>query len=164
MTIRVALFPALAACVLAAITAPGPRDLEAAQPPAPPAGQLQEVARPRLPRMDDAEVAGLPAGSRPEILNWERVYRLALARSRSARQGESGSFSETLDPEALEDQSRRFGLADFARFRDDFLKRREKPADGAAGTFRDPSVAFFEVLRRRQRVETARRNVGIYEH
>jgi hypothetical protein len=131
-----------------------------AVPPAAPAGQLPGVeVRPRPDGWDDAEAAGLPPGSRPAVLTWERAYALALVRARSARPGRADGLAETLDPKVLADQAARLGMADFARFRREFLA-----GQGAAGgTFRDPSGSVLDLLRRLQTVESARRDVAAHD-
>ncbi|MFI5460250.1 MAG: hypothetical protein ACHRXM_32940 [Isosphaerales bacterium] len=104
----------------------------------------------------DKEIAGLSKGSRPEVLTWDRVYALALVRARSRR----GAFSESLDPAALAGEAARQGVANFERFRSDFLAG----GLGAGGRpFRDPSAAVLELLGRLQAIDNARRNVPVHE-
>jgi len=109
------------------------------------------------PSLDsDKEIAGLSKASKPEVLTWERVYALALVRARSHR----GAFSESLDPAALAAEATRQGVADFARFHNDFLAG----GLGAGGRpFRDPSAAVFELLGRLHAIDRARRNVLFHE-
>jgi hypothetical protein len=109
-----------------------------------------------VPEMSLQELAGLPLDGRPEILTWERVYALALVRERDGR----GGFAEALDPKALDERSARLGVADFDRFRKDFLAG----SPGAGGSFRDPSGDYFDLLRRLQIIEDARRNVAVHEN
>jgi len=104
----------------------------------------------------DKEIAGLSKVSRAEVLTWERVYALALVRARSHR----GAFSESLDPAALAAEAARQGVADFARFRTEFLAG----GPGAGGRpFRDPSGAVLELLGRHHAIDRARRNVAFHE-
>ncbi len=147
----------------------------AAPPQPPPLGerQVKEVGRmtpdeaqpfvslffPTLPpRSLDSikEIAGLSTGSRPELLTWERVYTLALVR---ARTGPTWS-AEVLDPKALAELAARHGVADFSRFRHDFLAGRP----GAGGTFHDPSGDYLELLRRLQVIDNARCDIALQEN
>ena len=116
------------------------------QPPLPGDGsEINQLLTPYVPpSLDfDKEIAGLSKGSRPEILTWERIYALALVRARSIR----GAFAPTLDPMALNQEAARQGVADFARFRKEFLTGRV----AAGGAFRDPSARVFGLLGRLQR-------------
>jgi hypothetical protein len=111
---------------------------------------------PTVSRIPDKEVVGLAPGSRLDILTWERAYALALVRVRDSR----GGLAEALDPKALDEQAARLGVADFDRFRKDFLAARP----GAGGTFRDPSGDDLDLLRRLQMIDNARRNVAFHEN
>src|SRR5690242_20379446 len=51
----------------------------------------------------DKEIAGLSASSHPEVLTWERVYALALVRTR----GGPGPRGEALDPKVIAGQAAR---------------------------------------------------------
>ncbi len=104
----------------------------------------------------DKEAAGLPADSRPELLTWERVYALALVRARTDR----AAFAASLDPQALAEAANRQGVADFARFRKDFLA----PRTAAAALPIDPSGKFLEVQRRMLAIDHARRAVAFHEN
>ena len=119
---------------------------------------LPGITTPVVPasRDTDKEIAGLPKGSRPEILTWERVYALALVHARDGRP----KAAEELSPAVLADQATRQGVADYGRFRKDFLASRV----GAGGAFRDPSGDYLELLRRLQTIDNARRNVAIHEN
>src|SRR5262249_12566218 len=101
-------------------------------------------------------VAGLPTAAAAEVLTWERVYALALVRARSGGK----SAAETLDPKVLDEQARRYGVADFARFRTALLTGR----DGDGGAFHDPSRAYFRVLRRRESIDVDIRYVARLEN
>jgi hypothetical protein len=137
-----------------------------AQPPPPPEQLRGGFEAPGLPGIttaivpasldSDKEIAGLPKGSRPEVLTWERVYALALVRARAGRP----KAAEVLSPASLADQAARQGVADFGRFRKDFLTA-ETPAGGA---FRDPSGDYLELLRRLQAIDNARRHVAVHEN
>ena len=129
-----------------------------AQPPAREDAHVAELLSPYLPadRDSDKVIAGLSRTSRPELLTWERIYALALVRARSGR----GSFVETLDLSALTQESARHGIADFARFRADFLTGRT--ADGAA--FHDPARKCFGLSAQLQAIDNARRNVVVHEN
>jgi hypothetical protein len=117
---------------------------------------LSNITIVSVPEMSLQELAGLPLDSRPEILTWERVYALALVRERDGR----GGFAEALDPKALDERFARLGVADFNRFRKDFLAGRP----GAGGSFRDPSGDYFDLLRRLQMIENARRNFAAHDN
>ncbi len=143
------------------------------QPPPQDERQLKEVGRmtpaeaqpfvalffpPLPPRSLDSVkgIAGLSTDSRPELLTWERVYTLALMR---ARTGPTWS-ADVLDPKVLAEIAARHGVADFGRFRHDFLAGRP----GAGGTFRDPSGDYLELLRRLQVIDNARCDVALREN
>ncbi len=156
-------FAGFAACLILiglANSYGGPR-----QEPRPPDGGQANVAPGRLtitpansvaiPRkaasLDDGnEIAGLPKGSTPELLNWEKAYTLAVIRARAER----GGPLQTLDPAALSQQAERLGGADFARFRGDFFGR---------GVFRDPAKDLFALLGRLQQIENARHRLAVLE-
>jgi hypothetical protein len=140
-----------------------------AQSPPPVAGQVQvqpadartETARLMVPHLRpslalDKESAGLPRGSEPELLTWDRVYPLALVRARRPQ----GTAKGALDLKVLEEESVRHGVADFARFRQEFLA----PADAAGNRLRDPSADFLDLLQRLLTIDNARRNVAFYEN
>jgi hypothetical protein len=155
--------------------APQPPGQGGGQQPARPLNerQLQDVGRmspnealsivdiffPQLPSRSldsDKAIAGLPSGSRPELLTWERVYTLALVRARaSAPRG-----AEVLEPRVLAELAAQYGVADFSRFRRDFLASRP----GTAGTFRDPSGDYLDLLRRLQVIDIARCDVALREN
>jgi hypothetical protein len=131
-----------------------------AAPPQPaPVDGAQLILTPQvLPSLDfDKEIAGLPMASRPEVLTWERVYSLAVVKARAG----SGSLWAALDPAALAAAAARVGVADFARFRAEFLAG--DPASGLM-TFRDPSAAILRLLVRLQTIDNARRAVAIHEN
>ena len=71
-------------------------------------------------------LAGLEKGERAEILTWERVYKLAIVRARS-EPAKGARLATTLDLKKLDEDARRVGFDDFARFRRDSLGG---PADG----------------------------------
>jgi hypothetical protein len=136
-----------------------------AQPPPPPeqlrggeAPGLPGVPAPRVPASLDTDkaIAGSPRVSRPELLTWERVYTLALVRDRGGRQ----KAAEVLNPAELADQAARQGVADFGRFRKDFLASRT----GTGGAFRNPSGDYLELLRRLQTIDNRRRTVAVHEN
>jgi hypothetical protein len=146
---------------------------EGARPPALDARKIEEVGRmnpdeaesfvtiffPALPPHSpaaDKEIAGLSPDSHPELLTWERVYALALLR---ARAGTTPSTA-ALDPKGFPEIVARHGLADFSRFRRDFLAVRP----GADGEFRDPSGDYVDLLRRIQVIDNARRDVARHEN
>jgi hypothetical protein len=115
------------------------------------------VPRPVFSSSDlDKEAAGLPADSRPELLTWERVYTLAVIRARS----DHAAAALSLDPPALAAAANRLGVADFARFRKEFLSAR---AENAAVAI-DPAAKFLRVLARRLAIDNARRSVAFYEN
>jgi hypothetical protein len=106
-------------------------------------------------------IAGLAADSRPERLTWERVYTLALVRARTG----PAESADQLDPKVLAEAAQRHGVADFGRFRRDFLAGRAgHPGAGAGGTFRDPSADYLELLRRLQVIDDARCDIALREN
>ena len=111
---------------------------------------------------NEAQLAGLPPDSQPAILDWERAYALALIRSRAGRAAQGRGLAEALDPKALAEQAERYDVADFARFRKEFLAG---PAGngGSNKEFRDPSGEILELLRQRQQFENARGNIAALE-
>ena len=115
------------------------------QPQSKPEIILDYTTPPRLSLSldDQKEIAGLSRQSKPEVLNWQTAYTLALVRSRSGR----GTVQRALDRTFLAASAERLGVGDFARFRIEFLAR---------GAFRDPAPAMFAVLARLQRIENAR--------
>ena len=147
-----------------------------AAPPQPPPldeRQLSEVGRmkpveaesfvtiffPQLPplSLDSVKgIVGLSTGSRPELLTWEHVYTPALVRARTGLT----SSTDVLDPKVLAELAARHGVADFSRFRHDFLAGRP----GAGGTFRDPSGDYLELLRRLQVIDNARCDIALREN
>jgi hypothetical protein len=104
----------------------------------------------------DKEIAGLSASSHPEVLTWERVYALALVRTR----GGPGLRGEALDPKAIAEQASRHGVADFGTFRNEFLAARRR----GGGGFHDPSGDFLALLDHLKRVDHARRSTAFYEN
>ncbi len=142
--------------VVMLVTMPAAGPLHAAQ------GAGQRVvagAAERSLESADAELAGLPGGSRAVRLDWERVYALALLASRAGEPAQGGGLAEVLDPEELLARIGRLEVGDFERFRAGFLAAGE--GDGqAGGKFRDPTGSIFEVLRRLQTVENTRSDVA----
>jgi hypothetical protein len=146
---------------LAFIAAPA-----AGQPVAPPvptaddgqrAVSLREILLgPHVPPTSDKQLAGLSERAPAELLTWDRVYMLALVRSRAG----GTTAAESLDPQALAEQARRHGATDFARFRKEFLAGRAE----AGGAFRDPSGAYLAILRRLQVIDDARRYIAALEN
>jgi hypothetical protein len=111
---------------------------------------------------DDAAFAGLPQGTRPEVLTWGRAYTLALVRCRSPRPANDRAPAGLLDPTVLARQAERLGVADFERFRKDFFTARKVPPDDGS-TFIDPSGSLFDLLQRLQALENARKFVADLE-
>jgi hypothetical protein len=168
--LTIALFVIVATSLTATPQQPRP---EGAQPPPLDERQLREVGRmkpddaeslvglffPQLPPRSldwDNEIAGLSPSSRPELLTWERVYTLALVRARAG----SIQSTEVLDPKVLAEMAARHGVADFSRFRHDFLSGRPGPGEG----FRDPGGDYLELLRRLQVIDNARSAVALQEN
>ena len=110
----------------------------------------------QAPPLPEKELAGLSEQAPAELLTWDRVYALAPVRARSG----GTAVAESLDPQALAEQSRRHGVADFARFRKEFLAGRT----GAGAAFHDPSGAYFAILRRLQAIDDARQHVAALEN
>jgi hypothetical protein len=98
----------------------------------------------------DKELAGLGKDSKPAVLTWDRVYLLALLRARGGRIVPS----PTLDMEALAREGARLGVADFAKFRNDFV---------ASKQFHDPSALVLDLLRRVVTIDNVRRTVVAHE-
>ncbi len=156
--IRVRIISINIVCCAVCVLATG-SSAEGLQPPPPGDGaEINQLLAPYFPpSLDfDKEIAGLSKGSRPEILTWERIYALALVRARSVR----GAFAPTLNPIALNQEAARHGVADFARFREEFLTGRV-PAGGA---FRDPSAQVFGLLGRLHTIDNARRVVALHDN
>jgi hypothetical protein len=110
------------------------------QPPQEPEGSLVPAA----PPIDYAALAGLASGTAAPVLTLERAYTLALVKARAPRP----SLAATLDVKALDDQAAALGVADFARFRDEFLGPAAPPAGRPEGqaAFRDPSGPLLGAL------------------
>jgi hypothetical protein len=104
----------------------------------------------------DKETAGLSANSHPEVLTWERVYTMALARTR----GGPGPRGAAVDPKAVAEQAPQDGVADFGKFRNEFLAAR-RPGGGG---FHDPSGDFLTLLDQLVRIDHARRNAAFLEN
>ena len=136
--------------------APAAVDVQRIGPAAGQAVGLEGLLVPMIPPPQETIIAGLPRGAAAELLTWERVYALALVRARSGGK----SAAETLDPRALDEQARRYEVADFARFRTAFLTGR----DGDGGAFHDPSQAYFRVLRRRESIDIKNRYIAKVEN
>lgn len=107
---------------------------------------------------DDRAFAGLPAGSHPEVLTWERAYTLAVVRCRTPRVAGDPALAESLDPKLFAARAERLGIGDFGRFRADFFGERN---DGSP--FDDPSRSLFHILVRLQTIENARKFVAALE-
>jgi hypothetical protein len=146
------------ACCAACVWATGSAAERLQPPPQGEAAELSQLLVPYVPpSLDfDKEIAGLSNGSRPEILTWERIYALAIVRARSIR----GAFAPSLDPTALNHEAARQAVADFARFRKDFLTGRV----AAGGAFRDPSAHVFGLLGRLNAIENARHVAALYDN
>lgn len=104
------------------------------------------------------ELAGLARGDRAEVLTWERAYKLAVVRARS-EPGKGPRRVPALDPKRLDEEARRVGFDDFARFLRDLSGG---PGDGTRA-FRDPAPAVLELLRRSRAAFDAQRNVQAHQ-
>jgi hypothetical protein len=115
--------------------------------------QLGQLLAPRVTSSfeDENEIAGLAKASKPEIVTWERAYKLAAVRFRAGR----GALLQTLDAAALERQADGLGLADFALFRKEFF---------SGGAFRDPALELFTLLGRLQAIDNKRRLLAVLEN
>jgi hypothetical protein len=153
-------FLSCAVCVLASSLAFG-------QPQAPPRSEGQKDELPKAhelasllqehiaPSLDvDKETAGVSASSHPEVLTWERVYALALARTR----GGPGQGGEARDRKAIADQDSPNAVADFSKFRTEFLAAHRH----GGGSFHDPSGDLLALLDQHQRIDHARRHAAFY--
>jgi hypothetical protein len=133
---------------LASAQTPPLRDAEASKVLAPAdAGLPPQVA---ATLNTDKDIAGLARASTPVILTWDRIYALAILRARTGRK----VLSPNLDLETLTRERARFEVADFAKFRKEFL---------APGEFRDPGPEALELLSRLQMVDNARRHLAFDE-
>jgi hypothetical protein len=148
MRTEMAGFLACTLCSIVATSLAGP----AQQPPDDIAAQVLTPSVPSSPDADK-EIAGVPRGSHPAILTWERVYELAMARARASRTG----LGEPPGPADPSEKGARQGATDFARFRKEFLSGNA----GADGTFLDPSADVFELLRRQSAIESAQRKAAV---
>jgi hypothetical protein len=148
--------------VIAAVVLADVKALPAAPPENAPAAPILAVAEPLSPENLDTHAAGLSEGSRPEVLTWERAYDLALIHGRAPRAVRGSGLAPTLDPKALAEQAGRLGVADFARFRKEFLDEREG-SDKADASFHDPSASVFDLLRRLQRIENGLKDARVHE-
>ena len=90
-------------------------------------------------------IEGLPGDARVERLTWERAYALALVRSRD----KGKPLAPKLDPKALDERAEALGVADFARFRREFL--------AGEGSFKDPSARYFDLLGRSRTIDESGR-------
>jgi hypothetical protein len=135
--------------------APAAVDVQRIGPVAGQAVGLEGLLVPLLPPHQETIIAGLPRGAAAELLTWERVYALALIRARSG----GNAAAETLDPRALDEQVRRYLVADFARFRQEFLAGRVENG----GAFHDPSRAYFRILRRCESIDIKSRYIAEVE-
>jgi hypothetical protein len=138
------------------LTMPAAGPLHAAQGAGP---RVVAGAAERSLESADAELAGLPLGSRAVRLNWERVYALALLASRAGEPAQGGGLADVLDPDQLLARIGRLEEGDFGRFRAAFLAAGQGNGQ-AGGKFHDPAGGMFEVLRRLQTVENARSDVA----
>jgi len=142
----------VAACLILAVV---PAALGRAQAPPPPAVGAPQTPLPLVavtPVTDatEKEIAGLPRGSAPVILTWDRVYALVLVRARSTNR----VLAPSLDLETLTRDSARFGVADFARFQTQFL---------TTDVVRDPGPNVLSLLGKLQAVACARRHLAFLE-
>jgi RNA polymerase sigma factor (sigma-70 family) len=112
---------------------------------------------------DDAELVGLPRGSQPPVLDWKRVYALALMGDGLADLSTRVSVAQAPDMPSLAEQLAQLPAGDFARFRQSFLSSH---ADGTqdVGKGRDPAGEVLDLLCRRQRIENARWHVAGFEN
>jgi hypothetical protein len=115
--------------------------------------QIGQLLAPRVTSSlgDEKEIAGLAKASKPEIVTWERAYKLAVVRARVG----PGAQLQTLDPAALDRQADRSGMADFARFRTEFF---------AGEAFGGPAPDLLALLGRLQTIDNARRRLALLEN
>jgi hypothetical protein len=110
---------------------------------------------------EDNEIAGLPGDARPVVLTWERIYALALVRTRSGHDALAATLDPAaLDPAALEKEADRLGVADFDRFRGDFSALKS----GSGDRLHDPSAAVLKLLTGLHRIDNARWNIARHEN
>jgi hypothetical protein len=124
---------------------PAPRAIRAAD--------SQDLRVPNIPPYSEAaetEIAGLGRGSAPVTLTWDRVYACVLIRARSGNR----ALAQSLDLETLSRQSPRFGVAEFARFQNEFC---------TSDVFRDPGPDVLALLGKLQAVDNARRDFAVHE-
>jgi len=103
------------------------------------------IVGPAIPRLEPAELAGLAPGAKPVVLTLQQAFALALIRARTPA-ADRKARSEPFDPKTLDERARRVGADNFDKFRQEFI----------AQEFRDPALQFFEVLKHRQEVDSAR--------
>lgn len=106
--------------------------------------------------LDGREIAGLAREGAAEGLTWDRVDALSLVRARSG----DVSLRESLDPKALDEAARKYGVADFTRFRNEFLGVRT-PESTAYST---AAVGYLDLLRRLQVIDDARYHIAHLEN
>jgi hypothetical protein len=99
---------------------------------------------------EEARLAGLPAGSKPEALSWQRTLTLALIRARDAKP----TRFDSLDPGPIDEKAKALGTDDFARFRADYV---------VAKAFTDPSADLLSLQSRLMVIQNARRSVAAIE-
>ena len=116
----------------------------------PEGAQLGQLLAPRVTSSldDEKEIAGLAHASKPEIVTWERTYKLAVVRARVGH----GALMQTLDPAALDRQADGLGLADFDQFRKEYFT-----------VFRGRAVDLLALLGRLQTIDNARRRLAVLE-
>ncbi len=107
---------------------------------------LAIILGPALARIEPAELAGLAPGAKFEVLTLQQAYTLARLRARTAVAERRALAVGSYNPKTLDDRARRVGADNFDAFRQEYL----------ANDFRGPAPQFFEVLKHRQEVDSAR--------
>jgi hypothetical protein len=106
------------------------------------------------PKLDSAELAGMPAGASPPALTLEQAYTLTLIRARTPSALRTFGAAKVFDSKALEELAKRAGVGDFERFRREFL----------SADFRDPAPRFFAAVKHRLALDSARDQLALVEN
>jgi hypothetical protein len=115
---------------------------------------LREILGSTAPKLDSAELAGMPAGATPPALTLEQAYTLTLIRARTPNALRTLGAAKVFDAKALDELAKRADTGDFERFRREFL----------AADFRDPAPRFFAAIKHRLALGSARDQVALAEN
>jgi hypothetical protein len=118
------------------------------------AALLAEILGTAGATIDQAELAGMAKGAKPEVLTLEQAYTLAMIRARTPAASRTSGEMNDLSAKSLEERAHRAEAGDFERFRKEFV----------SGTFRDPTRRFFAVLKHRADLDSARDQLALAEN